>query len=67
MTPDRFSAALALLHWTPATVARASAVSERTVWRWANGEYAVPPRIEAWLETLADFHAAHPAPEREQR
>ena len=59
---DRFSVALNTLHWGPSTLGAMAHVDERTVRRWLKGDYDPPERILAWLEDLAAYHAAHPAP-----
>ncbi len=60
MTP--LSRYLTVIRWTPADLSRAASVSERTVHRWVAGTYPVPPRLASWLQDLAAYHAAHPAP-----
>ena len=62
MNPDRFRHCLDALNWTQRGVAALLEVDERQVRRWASGQYQIPEPIAAWLETLARFHEAHPAP-----
>jgi transcriptional regulator with XRE-family HTH domain len=62
MTPDRFRACLAALHWSQHGLARVLGVDEREVRRWASGAHAVPERIAVWLETLARTHEANLPP-----
>lgn len=58
----RLCDALYALGWSQRELSRRLAQDERTVRRWAAGEYPAPPAVLAWLETLAAHHAAHPAP-----
>jgi hypothetical protein len=62
MTPDRFRACLEALSWSGRGLAALLDVDERQVRRWAAGQYSIPAPIADWLETLAQFHEAHPAP-----
>lgn len=62
MTPERFRDCLRALSWSQRGVAALLDVDERQVRRWATGHYSIPEPIAAWLETLAKFHEAHPAP-----
>lgn len=55
---------LSIMHWSPVALARACGVVERTAWRWKSGESAMPDHLVAWLEDLARYHNAHPAPEK---
>jgi plasmid maintenance system antidote protein VapI len=64
MTPDRFRECLDALNWTQRGVASVLDVDERQVRRWATGQYSIPAPVAAWLETLTEFHEAHPAPAR---
>jgi hypothetical protein len=64
VTPDRLAAVLDLLHWSARDLAAEVALNERTVRRWLSGEYEVPAPIGAWLEDLAVYHVAHPAPRK---
>ena len=67
MTPDRLRERLALLRWSQRGLAEALEVDARQVRYWANGAYAVPPPVAAWLEVLAAAHAANPLPPRPAR
>jgi ribosome-binding protein aMBF1 (putative translation factor) len=63
VTPaDRIRAALATLHWTGRGLAAVLQRDERQVRRWTSGAYEPPVELLAWLEKLAAFHDAHPAP-----
>ena len=62
MTPDRFRSCLEALSWSGRGLAALLNVDERQVRRWAKGDYSIPEPTAAWLETLARFHEAHPAP-----
>jgi hypothetical protein len=60
MTPaDRLRAALDRLHWSGAAILNED---ERRVRRWAAGVYDPPENVLVWLERLAAFHEANPAP-----
>ena len=64
MTPAaRLSAALVAIGWGPTELGRQAGINERTVRRWLAGQNEPPGAILAWLETLAEFHAANPAPQ----
>lgn len=62
MNRDRFRSCLEALSWSGRGLAALLDVDERQVRRWASGQYAIPDRVADWLETLARFHEAHPAP-----
>jgi ribosome-binding protein aMBF1 (putative translation factor) len=62
VTPDRFRECLQLLDWSQRGVAALLDINERQVRRFATGQYRIPDPIAEWLETLARFHEAHPAP-----
>jgi hypothetical protein len=62
MTPTRFRECLDALSWSQRGVADLLRVNERQVRRWATGQYLIPDKVAAWLDTLASFHAANPAP-----
>lgn len=61
----RLRAALDRLHWSGRALAAILEQDERKVRRWAAGVYNPPEAVLVWLEILADFHDAHPAPDRE--
>lgn len=58
MTPDRFSACLTVIRWTEHTLAAALGCDLLLVEAWMDGEEEVPPKLAAWLETLAQSHEA---------
>ncbi|AWB23015.1 hypothetical protein DA075_20620 [Methylobacterium currus] len=62
MTSDRFRECLTLLRWSQRGLAEALACDDRIVRRWASGDAEIPADLAAWLETLAQAHAAAPAP-----
>ena len=62
MTPDRLRECIALLRWTQRGLADALACDDRLVRRWASDGASIPPSVAAWLETLAQVHAAAPPP-----
>ena len=66
MTTDRFRFCLAALNWSQRGLAALLGIDERQVRRWASGS-SIPPSVAAWLELLAAFHEANPAPIIRQR
>jgi transcriptional regulator with XRE-family HTH domain len=67
MTPaQRLRAALAALGWSQRELARQLAQDERTVRRWAAGEYPCPEPVLAWLEApvVAAWLSEAPRPGR---
>jgi len=62
MSSYRLRICIAILGWSLRDLASRTGRRQTTVMRWANGLSPVPPKVAAWLETLAAFHAAHPAP-----
>ncbi|MGD0110155.1 MAG: nuclease [Rhodopila sp.] len=64
MTPTRLRECLAALDWSQRGIARRLNRQEGTVRQWARGAVEIPDPIADWLETLARFHEAHPAPGR---
>lgn len=62
MTPTRLRECLASLGWTQRGLARLVQRQEGSVRQWARGVVGVPPEVAAWLDALATFHDAHPAP-----
>lgn len=67
MTPDRLRECLALLRWSQRGLADALGADERQVRRWADGSYAIPEPVAAWLDRLAAYHAKHPPPAGPER
>ena len=63
MTPDRFRACLAALHWSQRGLADILKMDERQVRRWAAGA-EIPVAVSAWLEALAKTHERNPPPVR---
>jgi hypothetical protein len=59
---SRFDRALAILCWSGSALGRAAGVREGSGQRWVSGRHSVPGEIVAWLEDLAAYHIAHPAP-----
>lgn len=66
MSSYRLLVCLAILGWSERDLARRTGRHQTTVVRWAKGLSPVPGEVAAWLETLAAFHIAHPAPRRQQ-
>jgi hypothetical protein len=65
MSPKpRFNLAVHSLGWGALALSRQAKVSERTANYWFAGKFDPPERILVWLERLAAFHDANPAPER---
>jgi hypothetical protein len=64
MTPDRFRKCLEALSWSGRGLADLLDIDERQIRRWSSGQYAIPPNIAVWLETLARFHEQNPPPVR---
>jgi hypothetical protein len=64
MTPTRLRECLDALVWTQRGLARVLERQEGTVRQWARGAVRIPEDVATWLETLARFHEAHPAPVR---
>ena len=62
MSPYRLLVCLAVLGWSERELARRTGRLQTIVRRWTNGQSPVPTDIAAWVETLAAFHRAHPAP-----
>jgi ribosome-binding protein aMBF1 (putative translation factor) len=58
----RLRAALDRLHWSGRSLAAILGQDERKVRRWAAGAYEPPEDVLTWLERLAAFHDANPAP-----
>lgn len=66
MTPaSRLDAALTTLQWSGRTLASLLRRDKTQVRRWLQGTYQPPDNVLAWVETLAAFHEANPAPGRE--
>lgn len=59
---DRLRAALNALHWSQRDFAAVVGRDERTVRRWASGEYSIPPALLAWLEAASAWMRANPPP-----
>lgn len=62
MSSYRLLVCLAILGWSERELARRADRHQTTITRWARGLAPVPGAEAAWLETLAAFHVAHPAP-----
>jgi hypothetical protein len=57
MTPNRLEECLAIIRWTPDTLAQALGCYVSLVHAWLDGIEEVPPKTSAWIETLAATHA----------
>ncbi len=62
MSPTRLRDCLALLRWSQRGLAEALDCDDRLVRRWASGDASIAPDVADWLERVAVFHAANPAP-----
>jgi hypothetical protein len=60
--PERLQAALKALRWTYGTLAVALRTSASTTRNWGLGRSPVPVSLLVWLEDVAAYHVAHPAP-----
>lgn len=58
MTPARFNECLELLHWSTETLAGILGCDESLTEAYSMGLEEVPPKLGAWLDTLAQVHAA---------
>ena len=59
----RLTAALATLRWTYGVLAQELGISPSTTRNWGVGRAPVPAVVLAWVEDLAQCHAARPAPD----
>ena len=66
MSPHRLLVCLAVIGWPERELARRTGRLQTTVRRWTGGRSPVPSDVAAWVETLAAFHRAHPAPRTRQ-
>lgn len=57
MTPARFNECLELLHWSVETLAGILGCDESLTEAYSMGLEEVPPKLSAWLDTLALVHA----------
>ena len=64
MTPARLRRCLEILGWSNRHLAARLRWDESHVRRWLAGDYPMPDEPAAWVETLASFIEAHPAPPR---
>jgi transcriptional regulator with XRE-family HTH domain len=64
MSAYRLERCLIILGWSAAEFARRSNEHKTTVQRWRNGSGQIDPDVAEWLETLVEFHLAHPCPRR---
>ena len=62
MTHHQRRQCLTQLRWSGRSLAAIFPYDERTIRRWMTGEATPPEPVDAWLETLANFHAANPPP-----
>jgi len=63
MSSYRLLVCLAVIGWTERELARRTGRLQTTVRRWTTGRSPVQAEVAAWMETLAAFHQAHPAPQ----
>nr|WP_294564191.1 helix-turn-helix domain-containing protein [uncultured Rhodopila sp.] len=64
MSAYRLERCLIILGWSASELARRSNEHKTTVQRWRSGSGQIDPDVAEWLETLVDFHLAHPCPRR---
>ncbi|HTN63509.1 MAG TPA: hypothetical protein VL147_18470 [Devosia sp.] len=57
MEPDRFNECLKLLHWSTETLAGILECDASLTASYAFGLEEIPPKLAAWLDTLALVHA----------
>ena len=62
MSSYRLLICLSVLGWSERDLARRTGRHQTSVVRWTKGLSPVPDEEAAWLEKLANFHAANPAP-----
>ena len=62
MSAVRLVECLAAVRWTQGDLARAIGEDKQQVRRWISGTYAIPRHVGDWIERLARFHRANPAP-----
>lgn len=60
----RLRSALNRLHWSVQSLATMLDVNERTVRRWVTGQNPAAENVLAWLERLAAYVDANPAPRK---
>lgn len=58
MTPARLVQCLELLHWSTETLAEALECDEGLTEAWVLGLEEMPMKAAAWIEVLAQCHAA---------
>lgn len=56
MSPDRLSECLAIIRWTPDTLARALGCDISLVNAWLDDIEEILPKAGAWIETMALTH-----------
>ena len=63
MSSHRLLVCLIVLGWSERELARRTERLQTTVRRWTTGRSPVQADVAAWVEMLAAFHKAHPAPQ----
>lgn len=58
MTPTRLVECLDIIRWTSLDLAEVLECDFKLVEAWLEGIEDVPPKVAAWIETLATAHAA---------
>ena len=61
MTPDEFTAALAVLDWKQSDFCRKTGVSKQTPSRWVNGLTPIQPWVRAYLGAMQEINRLHQA------
>ncbi len=57
---------LTIIGWSQYDLARRAGRGRTTIQQWCEGRVRVDPAVGAWLETIAAYLTAHPAPRRAQ-
>jgi hypothetical protein len=58
MTPNRLEDCLAIIRWTPETLARALECDVSLVNAWLDDQEEMPAKTGAWVETITQFMEA---------
>ena len=58
MTPNRLEDCLAIIRWTPDTLARALECDVSLVNAWLDDQEEMPAKTGAWIQTIAQFMEA---------
>lgn len=64
MNPTRLRECIEAIGWSQRGLAERLGRQEGTVRQWARGVVQIPHDVSDWLEKLARYHTANPAPQR---